>query len=147
MCRIFFTQPMIYHGIFVIIGSRIRPTEVLEEAAFPLPGGMQYADRRTFLCDAVREYGTRSKLTGCHEISTRLDLPFASSLDRSRRGPHARMPLPPGISQERPSPSVPASIFDSPVHHVERACRITPLASGIVAGKVRVPRTVVSSAF
>ena len=85
---------MIYHGIFVIIGARIQLTGMLEEAAFPLPGGMQYADRRTFLCDAVREYGTRSKLPGFRENSSRLDLPFESSLDRSRRGPHTRTPPP-----------------------------------------------------
>ena len=119
---------MIYHGIFVIIGSRIQLADAVEDGAFPLPGGTQYADRRTFLCDAVREYGTRSKLAGCRENSTRLDLSFDCSLDRTRRGPHTRGPLPHGFSHNRPSPSALASTFDSPVHHVEHARRITPPA-------------------
>lgn len=45
---------------------------ILEGGIFPLPmGGIQYADRKTLLCDVVREYGTRRKLTKYCENSIR----------------------------------------------------------------------------
>jgi len=52
-------------------------------------GGMQYADRKTFLCDCAREYGTRCKPTRCRR--TLLDHPLECSLECSRRGPHTHV--------------------------------------------------------
>ena len=66
--------------------------DVFEEGVFPLPmGGVQYADRKTFLYDVVRENMERvAGLRGTVKIQP--DHPLECSLDPSRRGSHTHFP-------------------------------------------------------
>jgi hypothetical protein len=115
----FLHSPWFTTAFSSLLGGGPQLGEGLEEGAFPLAGGVQYADRRTFLCDAVREYGTRRKLAGCRENSSRLDLSLSKVHSTAAGvGPHT----PP------PQAALSASIFDFPVDHVERACQVAPPA-------------------
>jgi len=117
-----YVSPHTAHDLPRRFGSELRLIDVFQESVFPLPmRGMQYADRKTFFCDAVREFGTRRKLTSSCENSTGSTLSSVHSTAAGVGPIHYCK-----SSQKRFSPFSPTSVFDFPAHHVEKACRKTP---------------------
>lgn len=138
---------------FVMMEVGSQPTDVFEAGVFPLPmGGLQYADRKTFLYDGVREDGTRRKLT--RRCGAQSNYPFKLSLDHSRRGAHTHVPR--GYtswkaSQNRFYPFTPTPVFYFPVCTLRRRVglpyRFTYSSLGLASGIIVSERCVARRPF